>query len=788
MRVPISWLKDYVDFDDTIEGLCDHLTFSGIEVEKVHRICDGIVTAKILEFSKHPNADKLNLCKVDNGSEVLDIVCGAPNVAVGMITALAPIGVTVGDFTIRQAKIRGEASFGMLCSEKELGLSDEAAGIMEFPSDTVLGEALGEVVLELEITPNRPDSLSMIGVAREVAAQYGLPLKRPSVDFPELGDAVDSLVKVSVTDPEACPRYTARMLSGIQVGPSPQWMQDRLKLAGLRPINNAVDITNYVLLECGHPMHAFDFRFIEGDEIVVRPAAEGEVFQTLDGTEHEMATTDLMIADGKKAVALAGVMGGANSEIREDTDTVLLEVATFHKSRIRFTARAHQTHTDSSYRFARGVDYYGIDWASRRATALFVEHAGATVAKGVVDVAAPPPEPVLLTARYACMGSLVGVEIDPAEVKMLLERLEMKVVEQTDEAITVEIPTFRHGDLEREVDLIEEFARMYGLDRIPSPAPRAEIILGADDGFVLAEREMRYRLAGLGLFENLNYSLVSEKLLDQFDSERKAERIVLPNPISGDQSILRTSLIPQMVESLARNRSRQVEEAAFFEIGLAFTRASAEAEPHQETKICIGLMGGVHRDDLDKSRPLTAQEMFLSLKGLIESAVGKVMCKPITLAAFEPGQAAELRQGKHVVGRIGILAEGIRSKLRLHDPVAVAELDYDKVVGDVGAIPKLKPIPTFPAVNRDAALVVDESLTHAEIEAVARKAAPQELRAMTLFDIYRGDNLGEGKKSMAYRFTYQAMDRTLKDEEAYAYHNQIKDALRSQLGADVPEG
>ncbi|MFH0908232.1 MAG: phenylalanine--tRNA ligase subunit beta [bacterium] len=792
MKAPLSWLKDYVDITETPQQVADRLTFAGIEVEGIETIgaaYDGMIVGDVRTVEKHPNADKLSVCRVFDGEQELQVVCGAPNVKAGGKYPFAPAGVTMPDGTkIKQAKLRGVESFGMLCSEVELKLSDDHAGLMTLDAaiapGTPLAEVLGppETVFDLEITPNRPDCLSLIGVARELAAMYRRQVKLPQVDPPP--DTRHSPL-VTVEDFAACPRYTARILDGVQIGPSPAWMQNRLKLAGIRPINNVVDITNYVMIECGQPLHAFDQSLLKEGRIVVRRARAGEKMATLDGIDRELDPAMLVIADAEHPVALAGVMGGAGSEIRDTTQTVLLESACFKANDIRATSRKIGLSTESSYRFERGVDIGGVEWASRRAAALMAEHAGATIVPGVVDVYPAPPQPRKILCRFDTIRSVSGVEASNDDITGLFQALELGVEKGDATSCTVIAPSFR-GDLESEVDLVEEFARVHGLDKIPTPTPRAQIDAG-DDRASKALGLLRSHLVALGLQEIMNYSLVSENLLDLFDASDKAVRIVLPNPVSADQSILRPSLVPQVVETLGRNRARQIDAAALFEIGRVFSREG------EHTALCIGLMGPVGRDHLNRRKPVQDEEQFLWLKGIWESLARAQQLADWSMAdasrpCFKAGQTVSISAGGAVIGELGIVKEAVRKEWRLTDPVAVLTVRVEPLLRNAFAPRVYAAIPPYPCVVRDIAMIVSDRVRNADIERIIRQAAPAELERVRIFDIFSGESIGRGRKSVAYSLTYRSGSRTLTDEEANGYHNRVKDALKQSLEIEIREG
>jgi len=800
MKVPVSWLSAYVDFDDTVEGLADKLTFAGIEVEAVEHVglkAEGAVVGDILFVQPHPRADRLSLCTVFDGKDDCQVVCGAPNVMTGMKGAFAPVGSRLADGTrIKKTKIRGMESHGMLCAEDELGLSDDHEGILEidpgWKPGTLLSEVIGppEPVLELEITPNRPDCLSLIGIAREVAALYDTALRIPAITYDEHPPAADTYGRVTVEDPDGWPRYTARVLTDLQVQPAPEWMQRRLQHAGIRPINNLVDITNYVLLESGHPLHAFDHRLLAEGRIVVRRAKRGERLTTLDETTHELDEDVLVIADAERAVAVAGIMGGTGTEIREETQVVLLESAYFDPQLIRRTSRRLGLRSESSHRFERGTDIENVDWASRRAAALMAELAGGRVAAGLLEAYPAPRESRTISCRWARVRRLLGVEPTNDTIRSTFERLALHVTREDEEGCRIEIPSFRL-DLEREVDLIEEFARIYGLDRIPSPAPKAQLVPGLRDTHSRATIWCRNNLIGLGLSEVVSYSLVSPALLDLFELSDRERRIVLPHPVSQDHSVLRTSLIPQIVECLGRNYARQIPHMGCFEMGRVY-RKEAGCAPHEEERLAVGLMGPLGRPPMDRRRPVALEESFAWLKGIWERLaqaqhLANWRLELFEHPAFEPAYAVHIVSADRTLGRLGLMARSLARNWRLQDPVGVLEVELAPLLSHFLDTPRAQPLAAFPAVSRDVALVVERKVTHEQIVAIVKEHAPEELESVELFDVFTGPGVLAGKKSMAYSCTYRSHTRTLTDEDANTYHEGIKDALRKALRADIRE-
>ncbi len=814
MKLPLTWLREYVHCDDSPARLAERLTFAGIEVEAIETFGDrleGVVAAEILSIQPHPGADRLKVCRVSDGRGERTVVCGADNFKIGDKVALAADGVTLANgLRIRTARLRGVLSEGMLCAADELGLSDDHSGILLLPSETLPGDALGDImgppetVLTLEVTPNRGDCLSLIGMAREVAALYRLPLQRPE-PLPAMDPvAVTDRIAVTVADADGCPRYTAHVISGCRVASSPPWMQRRLSLCGVRPINNVVDITNYVMLECGQPLHAFDRARLPDARLVVRRAHAGETLAMLDATQRRLDPSMLVIADSADAVAVAGVMGGEASGITDATSDVVLESAFFTPSDVRRTARRLGVSTEASYRFERGVDPEQSVWAGRRAAALLTELAGGRCARGVIDVAAIRPPAPAVHLRSDRVRSVLGCDVADSEIVTILEALDFQVhpASSRDREYHVKVPSYRM-DVNLEADLIEEVARLYGLERIPVSDPCARRVADADDQPVREAMRCRDRLVGLGLLEIMNYSFVSHKFLDIFMPDAAAERLVIPYPVSADHAVLRPSLIPQMIETLGRNHARQISQAALFECGRVFGRAHDGSFTETE-RLAIGLMGPVGRGAMDRQRPVAAQEIFLWLKGIAEQLVvlqrlpqpatraGAALAPaletaPLAHAFFEPGQGMSISVGGVALGIIGIVARPISAQWRFTTPLAVMELTLEPLLAAAGSTPRLRPAPTFPSVRRDLAMTVAQDLTNHQVMRVIAENAPPQLTAVHLFDIFQGKGIGPGLKSLAYAFTYRADDRTLTDEDVNRMHARVREAVQRQLGAALRE-
>src|ERR1043166_6129606 len=600
MKVSVSWLKQYVGFDWSVDQLAEHLTMLGVEVEGIQKFggeFEGIVVAQVLASDKHPNADKLSVCRVADGKGERQIVCGAKNFKVGDKVPLALPGTSMptppgaAPFVIKVGKIRNVESHGMMCSAKELGIAEDAEGLLILPPDAKVGQPFAEhlgrtgsdAVLDLEITPNRPDLNSMIGIAREISARTANPLRIPEINLPQsrAGKAVD-LVQVDVQDPELCPRYTARVVRGVKIGPSPDWLRNSLEKVGVRSISNVVDATNYVMLEIGQPLHAFDYHLLDASSgkptIVVRRAADGEKFTTLDGKQHLLTSQALLIADRSKAIALAGVMGGQNTEINDRTVDVLIESAWFKPQNVRATSKKLELRTESSYRFERGADIEASDWASRRAAQLILDTAGGELAGGAVDAYPKRYEPKQITLRHAKVDALLGIKVPPSDSLRFLRQLGLPIVTETSESCTVTAPSFR-VDFKREVDLIEEVTRLYGVDRIPATPPRGAIGANAYDAVHDAISEARSILTGLGLHEAQGQTLISH----QNAQKSGGEIVFLENPLSSDMDVLRPSLLPGLLDSLRHNLTRKTNAVALFEVGRTFIQSNGP--PREERRI-----------------------------------------------------------------------------------------------------------------------------------------------------------------------------------------------------------
>ncbi len=795
MKTSCAWLKQYIDYDWSPEDLADTLTMAGLEVEDIQTIGDlpdSVVVAKILSCEKHPNADKLSVCSVDDGSgSPLQVVCGAPNCEAGLKAVLARVGTTIGEFTIKKAKLRGVESMGMLCAEDELGLSDDHDGIMVLPDDAPIGTPLRDyygtdTVVEWEITPNRPDWLSHIGIAREIGALNGEQLKMPDASLSENSEDVNDYFTVEVADPDLCPRYTARYIRNVTIAPSPKWMQDRLRGMGLRPINNVVDITNFVLYECGQPLHAFDADKLKQSKIIVRRAGDGEKMTTLDDIEHELKPWNLLIADAEDGVALAGVMGGATSEISDETTNVLLESAQFYPPNIRRTAKDIGISTDSSYRFERGVDFNMLEFASARAAKLICELASGELVKGMIDVKAGPYVAPEIKCRYARVNLVIGTEIAADVVKRLLAGLGLEVVCEDDESCTVAIPPHRL-DLEREADLIEEIARLHGYDKIPARVPGGQVggPLSRDDYY--GEEDLRDLLLGLGIDECVHVATISEAEATKGTGYAADELVKISNPLGQEFAIMRPAIFASILAAVGRNIALGNHDLAIFEIGRAFS--AKKDEPQERLECCIAVTGRKNPERF--SSELDDLYDFYDLRGVVEEwfAAAGLPCPEIeqgTHPAMAKGACAQVKLNGNVVGVLGKVDASLLKDMRIRNDLYVANICMDPMLALLGTVPRYQPLSQFPSTARDVAFVASESLEHQQVLDTVAACNVDIVENVHLFDIFRDEGaIGKDKKSMAYSLTFRSPKRTLKDNEVNEAHESIKKRLVKDLGIEI---
>jgi phenylalanyl-tRNA synthetase beta chain len=815
MKVTLNWLKQYVDFNWSPEELTERLTMLGLEVEGVQKISaafDGIVVAQVITRDKHPGADKLSLCRVNDGTGERQIVCGAQNFKAGdkvpLILPGASLPPKAGDkeaFTIKVGKIRGVESHGMLCSHEELGIAPESIGLKKEdgllilredakvgqPFAEYLGRSGSDVVYDLEVTPNRPDLNSVIGIAREIAAVTGNELKIPAIQFLNTeSEPIHGVVNVQNDEPELCPRYTARMIRKVKIGPSPDWLKSILGKVGLRSINNVVDITNYVMLECGQPLHAFDYHLLNGLEknppkIIIRGASEGEKFTTLDGKERTLTDQMLLIADETKAVALAGIMGGKNSEINERTTDVLIESAYFKPQNIRATSKKLELRSDSSYRFERGGDVGICDWASRRAAQLICDLADGQVLGHAIDNFPTQKLPSEITLHFQKTTALLGVAISHAEQILFLTKLGLELTEQSPGVCTFKIPTWR-VDLKRDVDLIEEVGRLYGIEKIPATPPRGALGANVFDSIYDEISEAQRILTGLGLNEAQGQTLIANE-----ECRMKNEELVaLANPLSSDMDVLRPSLLPGLIHSLRHNLARKNQDVALFEIGRVFTKQNNSTK--EERRVAIAITGQ-RAQNFWRGENRDAKFDAFDLKGLLEEFLEQFGLRGIIFARREENNPLFLESatislgGKIPLGEFGQLLPTLAKKYDLRDAVFLAELNLDLLLSKRNPAKNFKPLPQFPSIRRDVAMVVAENISHEAVLQTVKQAKAANLESVELFDVFRGKNISEGQKSLAYAFIYRSAEKTLTDAEVNAAHAKILEAFKMQLNAMVRE-
>ncbi len=794
MLLPIKWLKDYIDTKKSARELADGLTLSGSHVESIISLDPGIenvVVGKILTLEDHPNADKLIICNIDVGSEKLVIVTGAKNLSVGDYIPVAKVGAKLPDLDIEVTNFRGVDSYGMLCSLKELGFKDSVIpkeyrdGIYILDKEYELGMDIKDVlglndqVIEFEITPNRPDCLSIIGMARETAATFDYELQEPDIRIEnEVDDIYDYANGIEV-ETENCVRYYSRVIKDVKIGKSPMWMQERLMEAGVRPISNIVDITNFVMLEYGEPLHAFDLDNLQGKKIIVRQALEGEKLTTLDGEERILDTKDIVIADAKNPIGLAGIMGGLDSEITDNTKMVLLEGANFNSRNIRLTSKKFGLRTEASTRFEKGIDPNLGEIAVERVCQLIEQIGAGTVVKNKIDVYNKKAMPKHVTMRPERSNALLGIEMSVGDMIKSLNGLGLKSTFDGQLIQTV-VPTFRL-DIDIEADLIEEVGRLYGFHNIESKPLLGALTRGEKPYKITIEDKVKTILQGLGLNEVMTYSFISPKAYDKInlkddDSLRKYIRLI--NPLGEDYSTMRTTLIPNMLDLLGRNFNRGIESMYAFEIGNTFIPKSLPVTelPDENKKLSLGLYG---------------EADFYELKDIVENALSRLGIRNLqyerleTNPTFHPGRTAKLFYKGDCLGIIGEIHPMVMENYDIKARVYIAELDFGKIVEYTNLDIKYNPLPKYPPMTRDIALVVKEEVMVGDIEKIILKHGSGIIENVKLFDIYRGNQVQEGLKSVAYSIIYRSHERTLVDDEVNKIQDRIVKDLEQSLDAKL---
>lgn len=786
MKLPLSWLKDYMNTDGIDNATYTHmLTMSGSMVEGIENPAEeikNVVVGKILKIEKHPDADKLVVCQVDIGEgESVQIVTGAKNVFEGAFVPVAKHKSSLpGGVKITKGKLRGVLSCGMMCSVNELGMSDEPAdGILILPDDVTLGaditEVLGldESVAEFEITSNRPDCMSIIGLARESAATFNRGFKIPEVKATGNNEDVNDYASAEIAAPELCSRFIGRVIKNVKIAPSPEWMQKRLKACGIRAINNVVDITNYIMLEYGQPMHAYDLDHVEGHKIIVRRAEEGELLETLDDQPRMLQNSMIAIGDEKRAIGVAGVMGGANSEVCDTTVTVMFESACFNAVAVRRGAKALGMRTDASALFEKGLDPENCLPAIQRACELMEQLGAGEVVGGMIDIYPVKKEQTVLPFEPDKMNRFLGLEVSAAEMKEILARLEFEVKDDK-----VYVPTFR-GDIESMADIAEEVARIYGYDKIPTTMMKGCVTVGGKSKKQHLEDVIRDSLTAVGLYEVTTYSFIDPKendmiLMPQEDDRRNMVRI--SNPLGEENSVMRTDMLSSVLKVLKTNFSRRNAEAGIFEIGSVYIPKAEQVLPDENQIIAVGMYGGCD---------------FYDIKGKVENMLADlnindyefITCKDNP--SFHPGRCAHIYACGKFFGIIGQVHPKVAANFKIGVETYCALLDFNVLLSGYTTDRQYKALPKFPATSRDIAVILDKNINVGEVIKIIESNRNGILESYSLFDVYEGEQVGDGKKSVAYSLLFRAEDRTLTDKEVNEVMDKILSGLKEKLNAEL---
>jgi phenylalanyl-tRNA synthetase beta chain len=804
MKVSYKWLQEFVDIDISPQELADRLTLAGVAVEGVTKLGVGVekvLTGRIETISPHPNADKLTVTSVNVGTEKLQIITAATNVREGDVIPVAVEGAKLASgLVIKRAKLRGVESRGMMCSGQELGIdpktmpADQAHGIMILPPGTQLGwdakEVLGldDTILELDLTPNRGDCLSIIGVAREVAVLLGRPFHPPAISFPELNESIEGQVRVDIQDTDLCRRFAGRLIKNVRVGNSHLWMQQRLRSAGIRPISGIVDVTNYVMLELGQPMHAFDYDLLTDGHIIVRRAREGEKITSLDGAERNLTTDMLCITDPSGPVAIAGVMGGLSTEVTDKTVSILLESAFFNPVSIRRTSKALGLRSEASQRFEKGIDIGGCARAADRAAQLIIEMGAGEAVAGMVDNIPAPLSDRVIQFRPSRASSVLGADISKNEAAGILASLRF-TVQDAGETLLVTVPSHR-VDVSQEVDLIEEVARIHGYNQIPDTLTYGQSTRGIKTKEQSLNAQVRDLLAGSGLYEVMTYSFINSRVYDLMNlapdsSLRNALKI--QNPLSEERSVMRTMLLPCLLEILAKNYSRRVQNAAIFELGRVFIPRGENRQPEERTILAAAAMG---RSPASWNQAAREYDYYY-LKGVLENLFSRIGAVPVSFLpetndpSYHPGKTAYIEADGIRLGVVGELHPDVLENYDLPEKVVAFELDLGQLIAVSGNPAGYSQLPRFPGIERDIAILVRKNVPAADILSAIQDAGGKLLRAVSLFDVYQGEQVPEGMQSMAFALKFQAEDRTLTDAEAVEITGDIAGALAGKFGAEL---
>lgn len=809
MQVSIKWLKDYIDFTETPEQLADKLTMAGIPVENVVDPGEGlekVVTGRIEKLEPHQNSDHLQICTMNVGlAENIIIVTGAQNVAEGQVVPVAMVGAHLPNgMKISKGKLRGVASNGMLCSAQELKLDleklpeEQKTGIFILPSDTPVGipakDVLGlnDVVLEFELTANRADCFSVFGLVREIAAITGNKPHFPEIKVNEDDNTkLNDIFSVEIADPDLCSRFSTRMLKNVKIGPSPEWMQQRLEGAGIRSINNVVDVTNFVMIELGHPMHAYDYDKITGKKLIARRAIEGEELHTLDDTSRKAKGEMLVIADSKKAAGLAGIMGGFETEITDTTTTVVLESADFYGPCIRRTARACGLSSEASGRFERGVDSETTIKALDRAAQLLQEMGACTVCEGIVDVYPNPKQANYVTFTPEQINNHLGTNITKDVMLNIITSVGFDVTKDENDEITVKVPSWRN-DVTCMADISEEIARLHGFDKIKSTLPNGVSMQGTQSAKQTFIDKVKASLSSQGLYETISFALTNEETFNKLNIPQDSplrKAVPIMNPLSDEYPLVRTTLLSSIFDNLARNLARKNDDVALFEVGsVFFPKALPVTElPDEVVKIAGAITGRRNAQGWNQANDMVD---FYDAKGIIEELLANLRVTRYTVEAgthyaMHPGKTALFKKGRDVIATVGEVHPAVLSAYGITKPVYIFELDATTVMKYMAKDLKYKALPKYPATSRDLAMLVDVDVNAADIEKAMTKAAGQNLTQITLFDVYTGKQVEEGKKSLAFSLTFQSNDKTLTDAEIDPAIEKIVTKLQKDFNANL---
>lgn len=792
MLILTSWLKEFVHFTVPVETLAEDLTMAGLEVEEIEHAYKGLapaVVCSVEEIVPHPHASHLQVCTVTAGEQKYNVICGAPNLEKGLLAALAVPGTVLSDGTaVKFSDIYGIRSEGMLCSEAELGIGDDETGILVLehapgcePGKSLVDALdLSDWILDIAVTPNRPDCLSVLGVAREVSAIYGIPLKITKSPNYQITKLSNHQIPISIEAPDLCGRYTAALMEGIKIGPSPHWMGMRLQASGIRLINNVVDVTNYVLIERGQPLHAFDLDMLTGPAIEARTARPGEKITTIDGKHREIRPDMLVIADAERPVAVAGIMGGAETEVNDNTKRILLESAWFAPTQVRRTSKALKTITESSYRFERGIDPEGVISALYRTVELICKVAGGCLVEEIKDVYPRPYKPRYLSLHPERANKLLGTGLEPGQIAKLMERIGIELDHVGDEKIKGMVPTYRL-DLKEEVDLVEEIARLYGFPNIPTQVPRAGIATRAPEPSQGLVDRIRNILSSQGMTEVISYSFMSPKDIEALglgNNDTGMQMVSVQNPLSDDQSVMRTSIIPSMMKTVARNQAMRNMDLGLFEIGTVFYAKGKGELPLEEQRIVALCTGARYPESW--SWPREQVDLF-DLKGVLQGllqALGvsgwKTVPETPDSPFYLPGASAGIVYGENsVLGSFGQIDPNVLEFWDIDGPVFVFELSFNAIKTAASQQVKFTPLARYPAVERDIAVVVPDRLSAQDLLEYIYGQATDFLEEVRIFDIYRGKPVPKGSKSIGMRFTYRALDHTLSDSEVSEVHDPM---------------